>query len=72
MTMLELLNFLTEEAKDYRKNCINSINTNSHMNNCKSGCSMTQDEVDAVLVGFINNIASKRWIDYALYTKDLI
>jgi hypothetical protein len=71
MTMLELLNLLKEEAQIYRTHCINSINRNKHMNNLKGECSISQDDVDAVLVDFINNIAVKRGIDYGLYTEDI-
>lgn len=72
MTVLEILKLLTEEAKDYRKNCVHSINRNSHMNNCKGQCTISQDDIDAVLVDFINKIGSRRWVDYGLYTKDLL
>ena len=41
------------------------------MNNLKGECSISQDDVDAVLVDFINNIAVKRGIDYGLYTEDI-
>lgn len=71
MTVLEILKLLTEEAKDYRKRCVESINRSSHMNNCKGKCNISQDDVDAVLVDFINKIGSRRWVDYGLYTKDL-
>lgn len=71
MTTLDVLQILTKEAKDYRTKCVESINRNSHMNNSKGQCSIRQEDVDSVLVDFINNIATKRWIDYALYTKDI-
>ena len=32
MTKAELLAYLEKRAKDYRKNCVDSINRNSHMN----------------------------------------
>lgn len=71
MTVLEILELLTKEAKDYRKECVKSINRNSHMNNCKGQCCISQDDVDAVLVDFINKIGVRRWVDYGLYTRDL-
>lgn len=69
MTVLELLNFLTREAKEYRKDCANSILRNKHMNQAKEQPS--QDTVDAILTDFINRIASRQNVDLALYTKDL-
>ena len=72
MTLGELLEFLTREAKEYREDCVSSINRNKHMNNCKGECSIEQNDVDAVLVGFINKIAAKGGVDYALYAKDLV
>lgn len=71
MTIGELLKILTQEAIIYRKHCVNSIDNNRHMNNCHGDCKITQDEVDAVLVSYINNIGIRRGVDYALYTEDL-
>jgi len=71
MSVKELLDLLTEEAKVYRKNSVNSINRNSHMNNSVGKCSISQDDVDAILVDFINHIGVRRWVDYGLYTRDL-
>ena len=72
MTVVEILKLLTEEAKIYRGGCVESINRNSHMNNSGGKCTISQDDVDSVLVDFINSIAGRRWLDYGLYTKDLI
>lgn len=71
MNMLELLNFLTNEAKSYRKDCVASLNRNKHMNELNALCSIDQCVVDAILTDFINRIGSRQNVDYALYSKDL-
>lgn len=71
MTNLELLNFLTDQAKSYRKDCVASINRNKHMNKLTTPCDIDQSVVDAVLTDFINRIGSNQGVDYALYSKDL-
>ncbi len=68
MTRIELLEFLTREAKKFRADR-EHFTRNSHMHAIK--CAPTQDEVDAVLTGFINHIGLTQCIDYALYASDL-
>jgi hypothetical protein len=70
MIAIEFLEILSSSAKKYAKNAQQSVIRNSHMNNLKDP--ITQDQIDAVLVDFINYIASSKWyIDYAMYTTDL-
>ena len=71
MTALDLLNLLTNCAKDYREDAQVSLERNNHMNEIEPGEVVQQRIIDAVLVGFINNIGAKHGIDYALYTPDL-
>lgn len=71
MKIIQLLNLLIQEAKDYRKKCKDSILKNKHMNNLKEEPILSQDTIDAILTDFINNIASKNNVDLALYSKDL-
>lgn len=71
MTAIELLPLLVEDAKKYRISASESIERNRHMNDILKGEFIEQSYIDAVLVDFINSIASTYGIDYALYTKDL-
>lgn len=69
--MIETLNKLKQAAKQYRLGASESINRNSHMNNIQGDVFIKQNHIDAILVDFINYIASKYNIDYALYTEDI-
>ena len=60
---------LIRHAKDYRDDAVDSVHRNSHMNELR--WINEQDEVDAVLVDFINYIGRKKGIDLALYTIDI-
>lgn len=70
MKSIDLLEMLTADAKQYRKTATQSVVANRHMNNLPH-TTVPQDIVDAVLVDYINYIANKLCVDYALYTKDL-
>jgi hypothetical protein len=72
MTALELLDLLTTQAKVYRKDAGALVLTNKHMNEMNWDEQIDQRHIDAILVDFINHIAGRHGIDYALYTKDLI
>lgn len=72
MKKIELLNFLADQAKIYRKNCVSSINLNNHMNELKESCHVDQNVIDAILTDFINCIGYNQGVDYALYSKDLV
>jgi hypothetical protein len=69
MTKAELLNMLTRNAKEYRKGAMQSIKRNNHMNNA-TGEKIRQDDIDALLVDFINYVGVCQGIDYGLYTED--
>jgi hypothetical protein len=71
MSALDLLEMLTKDAKKYRLGAIKSIDKNSHMHELQAWDHVDQLVVDAVLVDFINHIAARHCVDYALYTKDL-
>lgn len=72
MTALQLLNLLTEYAKEYRTNCPNSLIRNNHMHDYK-GTKPSLTLVDAILTDFINGLAAQKYgIDYALYSSDLL
>ena len=68
MTKGELLDFLTEQAKEFR-NDKTSISRNSHLTGIKE--QPEQSLIDGVLVAFINYIGMYQGIDYALSVKDL-
>jgi hypothetical protein len=71
MTKIELLEMLTRNAKDYRKGgVLASLERNRHMNQYE-GEKVSGQTIDAILVDFINHVAARQGIDYALYTSDL-
>ena len=70
MNKIQLLEFLTKNAKEYRKDAAASIVKNKHMNEA-TGEEVKQQDIDALLVDFINFIGVQQGADYALYTKDL-
>lgn len=71
LTSGELLQLLTNLAKDYAKEGVESIKRNNHMNDVPKTETVSQKVVDAVLVDFINYIGIKYCVDYGLYTVDL-
>jgi len=79
MTRGELLDFLTREAKKYRREALSSIERNQHMNDLsrddflkfKRGRQRTQRLIDALLVDFINVIGVCQCLNYGLYAKDI-
>lgn len=79
MTRGELLNLLTKEAEQYRKEALPSIKHNRHMNDLsdadlaklEKNPQLTQKIIDALLVDFINLIGISQCCDYGLYTKHL-
>lgn len=71
LTSGELLKLLTNFAKDYAKEGVESIKRNNHMNDVPKTETVSQKVVDAVLVDFINYIGVRNCVDYGLYTVDL-
>lgn len=71
MTSIELLNKITDDAKKYSRTGIESIRRNSHMHKLGANTALSQEVVNAVLVDFINYMASKRCVDYGLYSIDI-
>jgi hypothetical protein len=67
MTRKELFKLLESFAIDYRKIAIDSIRRNRHMNEVTLE-DIQQTVVDALLVDFINYIASENCCDLGLYT----
>ncbi len=70
MPKIEYLTIATNFAKDYRKDAMESIKRNNHMNSA-TGREIAQADIDALLVDFINFIGVRNGVDYALYTSDL-
>lgn len=70
MTTIELLNFLTKQAMEYRLRAEQSLAANSHMNQLH-GDVPNLGQIDAVLTDFINAVAYGQCVDYAMYTRDL-
>lgn len=64
----ELLEFLTNEARTFRKDRT-AVYRNRHLTNIKE--QPEQYLIDGILVAFINHIGINQGIDYALSVKDL-
>jgi hypothetical protein len=62
VTKGELLKFLEDEIKGYRKGAIASLERSKHMHNC-GNLRVSQDFIDALLVDSVNNIAAGQGID---------
>lgn len=71
MKAIDLVEITNDFAVAYRKEAQKSLARNNHMNEIEQGEQVQQRIIDAVLVDFINFIAIKNGIDYALYTSDL-
>lgn len=69
MTKLELLQWLEKQAKHYRHIARDSVCRNKHMNKTNGSSTMSQDEIDALLVDFINYCGVQQGLDYGLYTR---
>lgn len=71
MTGLEFVKLVEKLAVRYRKEgVLESIKRNHHMNRY-SGEVVSQETIDAILVDFVNFVASAQCIDYGMYTADL-
>ena len=70
MNRIEYVEQIARYAREYRVECVDSVNRNKHMNDLNGKCDINQKTVDAVLVDFINKIAVEMCIDYGMYTKD--
>ncbi len=68
MLRRDLLDLLTDEAREFRKDR-GHFTRNRHMHLVWEA--PHQDVVDAVLVGFINAVAARQGVDYGLYAVDL-
>jgi hypothetical protein len=67
-TKLELLEYLTERAKEFAPVARDGISPDPQE---RQSVSATQDEVEAVLVAYVNTIGVEQSVDYALSTSDL-
>ena len=70
MTRGELLEFLTERAKEFRK-CESFIYKNEHLTGINEQEMPRAFQIDGTLVAFINYIGMHQGIDYALSVEDL-
>lgn len=73
MNNIQYLELLVTEAKRYRKTALDALLRDTHMHAAQNiPGRLTQADVDAVLVGFINSCGAKRGVDFALYSGDLV
>jgi hypothetical protein len=71
MKTVEILEALTNYAKVYIKGAAQSVIRNNHMNQLGENDAITQEQIEAVVVDFINFIGVSNGVDYALYTRDI-
>lgn len=69
MTRDELLKFLTNEAIKFREKP-NFISINKHLTGIDENNIPSKEQIDGVLVAFINHVGMSQCIDYALSYKD--
>ena len=69
MTRGELLEFLTKEAIKFREKP-NFISINQHLTGIDENNMPSKEQIDGVLVAFINSVGISQCIDYALSYKD--
>lgn len=70
MTRGELLQYLTKEAVKFREHP-NFININKHLTGIDENNMPSKEQIDGVLIAFINNVGISQCVDYALSYKDL-
>lgn len=71
MKTRKVLAILAELAKEYRKICADSIIQNRYLNDLtKNSEQPSQEIIDAILVDYINFIADRHHVDYALNSSD--
>jgi hypothetical protein len=70
MTRGELLEFLTKEAMKFREEP-NLISINKHLTGIDENNMPSKEQIDGVLVAFINSVGMSQGVDYALSYKDL-
>lgn len=70
MRKIELIKFVKDAAVRYSTKMVDSVENNRHMNELTERLDLTQDQVDAILVDFVNYIAMEQWVDYAMYARD--
>ena len=70
MTRGELLELLTKEAIKFRDKP-NFISINEHLTGISENDRPTKEQIDGVLVAFINFVGMSQGIDYALSCADL-
>lgn len=68
--MGELMDLLVKRAREYVPDAGYSLARNRHMNRLGARF-VFQDDIDAVVVDFVNFVAREGGVDLALYTKDL-
>ncbi len=69
MTRGKLLEFLTKEAIKFREKP-NIISINKHLTGIDENNMPSNEQIDGVLVAFINHVGMSQCIDYALSYED--
>jgi len=74
MTKRQLMDMLEEVAEAYVKKAKDSLNQNSHMHELTIGEyeALTQNQIDAIVVDFINTVGVFQGLDEGFYTHYLI
>lgn len=71
MTIGDLLELLTKEAMRFREKP-NFISINKHLTGIDENNMPSKEQIDGVLVAFINHVGMSQCIDYALSYKDFV
>ena len=70
MTRGELLQYLTKEAVKFREKP-NFISINKHLTGIDENNMPSKEQIDGILVAFINYVGMSQCVDYALSYEDL-
>lgn len=71
MTRGQLLKMLERQVSEFRRTATDSIAQNAHLTQIDNEPTLSQKQIDAVLVGFINHIGADFGIDLGLRASDL-
>ena len=66
----ELIKWVADRATEFSKECKESVERNSHLTGLED-LDVTQEQIDAILTGFVNHCGFCQGLDYAMASSDL-
>lgn len=65
----ELIKWVADRATEFRKDCKESVERNSHLTGVEE-LDVAQEQIDAILTGFVNHCGIRQGLDYAMKSSD--